>query len=58
MEAWKRNAYLKTAERLIEIDPYNARDYDETPEGVAETIKGDPIAVINNLLDIIEELQA
>lgn len=52
------SAYLATAARLIDIDPYNAADYGETPETVADVIYNDPIAVINNLLDIIEDLQA
>ena len=50
--------YLATASRLYELDPYEAMDNGETPETIAETIQGDPLAVIDYLLDIIEELQA
>ena len=50
--------YLTTASRLYELDPYEANDNNETPETIAETIQGDPLAVIDYLLDIIEDLQA
>lgn len=45
-------------ERLIALDPYNAKDYDTTPEDVAEIIKNDPISIIMNLVEMVEELQA
>lgn len=51
------NAIQATAERLYNLDVYNALDYDETPETIADTIKSDPVAIINHLLDIIDELQ-
>lgn len=45
-------------QRLFDLDPYNAQDYDETPETLAEKIEIMPLEIISNLLDIIEELQA
>ena len=46
------------AQRIIDIDPYGARDAEETPETIAEKIKTDPETIIEYLLDIIEDLQA
>lgn len=57
MTRQQKSAYLATAGRLIKLDPYNAADYDETPESIAAILYNDPIIVINDLLDIIEELQ-
>ena len=47
----------KLAARLYELDPYEARDYDETPETIALLIKNDPLVIINTLVDLVEHLQ-
>lgn len=43
------------AQRIIDIDFYGARDADETPETIAETIKNDPLGVIQWLVELLEE---
>lgn len=48
----------ETAQRVIDIDTYSARDYGETVETVSDLINTDPVTVISYLLDIIEDLQA
>lgn len=48
----------KLAQRLYDLDPYEARDYDETPETIALLIKNDPILILNYLVDLVEDLQA
>jgi hypothetical protein len=50
--------YIELAERIISIDPFGARDAEETTETIAEQIKTDPESVIEYLLNIIEELEA
>lgn len=40
--------------RLYNLDVYNAWDNDETIETIVETIKNEPLTVINYLLDMIE----
>ena len=57
MTATQKAAYIATARRLIDIDPYNAQDYGETPASVADLVYSDPILIINELIDTIEELQ-
>jgi len=46
------------AQRIYDIDPYEAQDADETPETIAESITQDPLTVIKFLVDMIEDLQA
>ena len=48
---------LKTAQRLIDLDPYNARNTDATPAEVIKQIDRNPYVVIKDLLTIIEDLQ-
>lgn len=48
--------YLEIAQRIIDLDSYGARNAEETAETVAEEIQQDPIAVIEYLLTIIEEI--
>lgn len=49
---------MNTARRVLNVDYYGAMDADETPETIAETIKNEPLTVINFLLDMIDDLQA
>lgn len=54
-----RRVYVgELAQRIIDIDPYDAADYEETPETMAERLENAPLEIISNLLDIIEDLQA
>lgn len=46
----------KLAQRIIDLDFFGARDADATPETVADDIRNNPEAVIDWLLDQIEEL--
>ena len=46
------------AQRIYDIDPYEAQDADETPETIATTIKEDPLYVIEYLINWIDDLQA
>ena len=46
------------AERIVNIDPWGARDAEETPETIAEKIKTDPETIIAYLLEVIEDYQA
>ena len=48
---------LCLGQRIIDIDYYNAMDYEETPETIARKIENDPIDIIEYLLSIIEEYQ-
>lgn len=43
------------SERLYNLDIFGARDAEETPETIAETLKSDPLTVVEYLLDMIEE---
>lgn len=54
----QNNALMDTARRVLNVDFYGAMDADETPETIAETIKNEPLTVINFLLDMIDDLQA
>lgn len=47
---------LELANRIIDLDIYNARDYEETPETIAETIQNDPDTIIEYLLDVIDNI--
>ena len=42
------------AQRVFDIDPWEARENNATPETIAESIKNDPLPVIEYLLDVIE----
>lgn len=42
------------AQRVFDVDPWEARNNDATPESIAESIKNDPLPVIEYLLDVIE----
>ena len=46
------------AQRIFDIDPWNARNEDATPELIADSIKADPLPVIQYLVELVEELQA
>lgn len=46
------------AERIFNIDPYEMRNNDATPESIEQEIKNDPESVINYLLDIIDDMNA
>ena len=46
------------ANRIYQIDIYEARNNDTTPEDIAESIRTNPAETIKYLLDIIDELQA
>jgi hypothetical protein len=46
------------AERIYNLDPYEMRNNDTTPEDIANAITEDPRETIAYLLDIIDELQA
>ncbi len=48
---------MSIAQRVFDIDPWGARNEDATPESIAESIKDDPLPVIQYLLEVIEELQ-
>jgi len=45
------------AEKLIDLDPFGARDADATKESVIHDIETDPVSIISYLLDYIDELQ-
>ena len=46
------------AQRIIDIDFYGARDAEYTADMVADDIESNPIAVIEYLVDMCEDLQA
>ena len=46
------------AQRIYDLDVYEARDNDETPETIAETIEQDALAVVSYLVDLVENLTA
>lgn len=47
---------IELAKRIIDLDYYEAKDVDETPETVAETIESSPETVIEYLINFIEDL--
>ena len=49
---------LELAERVYNVDVWEARNNDETPETLAEAIKKNPCGIIRFLLDVIDEYQA
>ena len=48
----------EAGERVYNVDIYEARNNDETPETLAEAIITNPVGIINFLCDIIDDLQA
>lgn len=48
---------IELAQKIYNIDIYEARDNDETPESIAEMIENDPVSIIRYLVDVIEEMQ-
>ena len=46
------------ANRIYNIDIYENRNNDTTPEDIAESIRTNPAETIKYLLDIIDDLQA
>lgn len=48
----------ETAQRIIDVDIFGARDADATVESVTQDITNEPLTVINYLLDVIDDLQA
>lgn len=46
------------AERVYNLDIYEMRNNDTTPDDIAEAIRTNPAETIKYLLDIIDELQA
>ena len=46
------------AERVYNLDIYEARNNDTTPEEIADAIRENPAETIKYLLDIIDALQA
>lgn len=57
MDEYDRRQVKQAAERIINIDPYEARNTGETPQTIARQIITDPTTVINYLLEVIEESQ-
>lgn len=49
---------LELAQRIIDVDFYNAMDADATVESVAQDIENNPEAIISWLLDMIDDYQA
>ena len=47
-----------TANRVYNLDLYEAKDNGETVESIAGMIENDPAIIIDYLLDIIDDLQA
>jgi len=50
--------YIKLAQRLYDLDEYEARDYDETPETIKLLLLNDPLVIINYLVDLVEDARA
>ena len=46
------------AQRIIDLDFYGMRDADATPETIAADIENNPLAVIQYLVDMCEDLQS
>jgi len=46
------------AERVYNLDIYEMRNNDTTPDDIAEAIRTNPAETIKYLLDYIDELQA
>jgi len=49
---------IELAQRIIDLNPWEARDTGATPETVADDIKNHADDVISYLLDILEDLYA
>jgi hypothetical protein len=54
---FKKEKRADLAARVYSLDIYEARNNDETPETIAETIRTNPAEIIKYLLDIIDDLQ-
>ena len=52
----KRKTVFELAEEIRNLDLYEAMDNDETIETIAEQINNDPLAVIQYLLNYIDEM--
>lgn len=48
----------ETANRIINVDFFGARDAGATVESIAQDIEKEPIKVINYLLDELENIEA
>ena len=46
------------ANRIYQLDVYEMRNNDTTPDDIAEAIRESPAETIKYLLDIIDDLQA
>lgn len=46
------------AQRIYDLDTYEAIDTDTTPEDIADSIQNDPLTVIGYLVELVEDLQA
>ena len=46
------------AQRIFDIDPWGALNEDADPVSIAESIKSDPLPVIEYLVSLVEDLQA
>ena len=46
------------AQRIIDLDFWEAYDNGETPESVADVIRNDPLTVIEYLVELAEESQS
>lgn len=46
------------AQRIFDIDPWGARNEDATPESIAESIKNDPLPIIQYLVELVEDYQS
>lgn len=46
------------ATRIYDLDPYDAHDTDTTVDDIISQIDGDPLPIINYLLNIVEEATA
>lgn len=57
LTGYERKKLHDAARRIMDLDPYEARHEDETPESITAAMIKDPASVIVYLLDIIEELQ-
>jgi len=58
MDAIITEQRAELAKRVYNLDIYEARNNDTTPDDIAESIRTDPNETIKYLLDIIDELQA
>jgi hypothetical protein len=57
LTGYERKRLHDAARRIIDLDSYEARHEDETPESITAALIKDPASVVIYLLDILEELQ-